>query len=128
MTRMNRWLASLGSVLLPSLVHAQVYQTDDVTSSAGSGAAALGGLVFIGIMLVVGLAVFVFWLMMLIDVIRREFPNQNDKILWLVLIIIFGILGAIIYYFAGRSKGTIPAKPPPAAAASPTPPPPPPAA
>lgn len=116
----RRVLGTLGASLLPQLALAQTY--DYSTGDSVSGAAALGGLAFLIIWLVVGIAAFVFWLVMLIDAIRREFSNPNDKVLWIVLMVIFGILGAIIYYFAGRPKGTLPQGPKPAAASSPPPP------
>jgi hypothetical protein len=42
-----------------------------------------------------------FWLWMLIDAIKREFEN---KVLWIILIILLGFLGAILYFFIVRRK------------------------
>jgi hypothetical protein len=42
-----------------------------------------------------------FWLWMLIDCIRREFDN---KIVWIIVIIALGGLGAILYYFMIKRK------------------------
>ena len=38
----------------------------------------------------------VFWLWMLIDCIKRDF---KDKILWIILIVLLHLLGAVLYYF-----------------------------
>lgn len=44
-----------------------------------------------------------FWLWMLIDCIKRKF---DDKTMWLLLIIFFNLIGAVLYYFTVR-KGLI---------------------
>lgn len=49
--------------------------------------------VFIGILL------FVFWLWMLIDCLKRDFKGNYDKIVWVLVLIFLHILGALIYYF-----------------------------
>ncbi len=61
------------------------------------GATAIS-LVFIGVFFIVGLLFFIFWLWMLISVIRR--PSFPDKIVWVLVVLLLQILGAIIYYFA----------------------------
>ena len=40
---------------------------------------------------------FVFWLVMLIHACSNDIPN---KVLWIVLLFLFGIIAAIVYYFA----------------------------
>ena len=44
----------------------------------------------------------VFWVMMIIDVLKREFKNENDKMMWMLLIVFTHFIGALIYYVAGR--------------------------
>ena len=46
----------------------------------------------------------IFWIMMLIDVIKRDFSKENDKIVWLLVIIFLGIIGAIVYYFVVKKE------------------------
>ena len=41
----------------------------------------------------------IFWIFMLVDVIKRKFKVENDKILWLLIVILAGVLGSIIYFF-----------------------------
>ncbi len=60
------------------------------------------GMFGIGFMAVMGifvLAVIAFWIWMLIDCIQREFPpqDQNAKIIWILVIIFAGWIGALIY-------------------------------
>lgn len=36
---------------------------------------------------------------MLIDVAKRNFKKENDKIVWIIIVVLAGIIGALIYYF-----------------------------
>ena len=51
---------------------------------------------------VVGIFFFVFWILMLVDVIQRKFKKDNDKIIWILIIVFTNWVGAIIYYFVVR--------------------------
>ena len=66
----------------------------------------LGILGMIGILLAIAVGVFffVFWVSMLVDCLKRRFRNDNDRILWTLVIIFVGLLGAIIYYFVVKEK------------------------
>ena len=110
-------------------------QTSSSASSDAATSALCGGfgllyLACYGIIIIAAIALFVFWLIMLIDCIQRqeaEFPNSsgNSKTMWLVALLvawIFGLnwLAAILYYFmvkrkAPRGKATSSAPPPPPA-------------
>ena len=60
--------------------------------------------VIIGFFVLSGIALFIFWLWMLIDCIKRDFTKSNDKIVWILVIIFTQIIGAIIYYFVVKKK------------------------
>jgi len=66
----------------------------------------LGILGAIGILLAVALGVFffIFWVSMLVDCLKRRFKNDNDKLVWTLVIIFVGLLGAVIYYFVVKEK------------------------
>ncbi len=68
------------------------------------------GLIF-AILGIVGLAVLIFWVWMLIDCIKRDFEN---KVVWILILVFTGILGAIIYYFVVKRKASAPPSGPPA--------------
>ena len=51
------------------------------------------------IMPILALAGFIFWLMMLIDAIKNQ---DENKVMWIILIIFLNFLGALIYYFVGK--------------------------
>ncbi len=51
----------------------------------------------------------VVWIIMLIDVVKRpndQFPGggENTKTIWLVVVILTGGIGAIVYYFVVKKK------------------------
>ncbi|MBU0466842.1 MAG: PLD nuclease N-terminal domain-containing protein [Nanoarchaeota archaeon] len=46
----------------------------------------------------------IFWIWMIVDCAQRNFKNENDKILWILVIVLAGIIGAIIYYFVVKHK------------------------
>ena len=73
--------------------------------TAGVGLA-IGMLIFWIVFMGLG---FVLWLWALIDCIRREFTNPNDKIIWILVVLLLWIIGPIIYLIVGKKKGTIPA-------------------
>ena len=69
------------------------------------------GLLIAAIWLVIvlfGLALTVFWVVEIVDVLRREFADANMKIVWLLVVIFLHGLGAIIYYFVGKPTGRLP--------------------
>jgi hypothetical protein len=55
----------------------------------------------------IGLAVTAFWIWMLIDCIQNEPSTGNDKLIWVLVIVLLGWVGAAIYFFVRR-----PSRPP----------------
>lgn len=51
---------------------------------------------------IVGIIVLIFWIFMIVDCARRTFKNKAEKIIWIVVIVLAGWLGALIYYIAVR--------------------------
>jgi glucan phosphoethanolaminetransferase (alkaline phosphatase superfamily) len=101
--------ALLGSALalLPSVANAQTDTTlsttavDTAAVTTASAGLAVGSMIFIGVISVIGLALFIFWIFMIIDVFKRtNWKQPSDKTLWIVIVILLGYLGAIVYYFA----------------------------
>ena len=69
----------------------------------------LGGMIFSWVMLgliIAGISVFcfVFWVLMVIDCVKRKFKDDSEKIVWLLVIIFAGIIGALIYFFVVKKK------------------------
>jgi uncharacterized membrane protein len=81
------------------------------------------------IIFVLGLAAFAFWIWAIVDVVRVPDDSMfkaGNKLVWILVIVITGVIGAIIYLVVGRpapgSRGG--AMSPPAAPDRPPPPPP----
>ncbi len=49
-------------------------------------------------------ALFAFWIWMLINCIKNENLSGNEKVAWVLVIALTHLLGAIIYFFAGRTR------------------------
>lgn len=122
--------ASLAAGLVPSVALGQ--------TSSSDGAAAVAGLslftLFSSFMCLIYAAVFVLgvgsmvlWLVALIDLVQRadsEFPsaiagqpNANEKVMWLLVVLLAGSIGALVYYLtimrkAPRGRGNTPTVPP----------------
>lgn len=46
----------------------------------------------------------VFWILMLVDVAKRNFTKKDDKIIWVLIVALLGVIGALIYYFVVKRK------------------------
>jgi len=55
-------------------------------------------LIYFAVLALIVLAL-IFWIFMIIDVAKRKFKNETDKIAWILIIIFTYVIGAIIYYF-----------------------------
>ena len=114
MKRSFKTFVALSAGTITMLTATPAYaQYDD----AVGGGIAIFSLICWGLFMLLALALTVLWVWMLIDSIaRQEYeypPNAGSKVLWIVLIILFGQLAAIIYYFMVFKKmkrGTV--KPP----------------
>lgn len=47
----------------------------------------------------IGILLFVFWLWMLVDCLKRDFKGDYDKVVWVLVMIFLHLLGALVYYF-----------------------------
>ncbi len=52
-----------------------------------------------------GLAVFAFWIWMLIHAAQNKGLSEGEKVVWVLIIVLVHFLGAVIYFFVGRPKG-----------------------
>ena len=66
-------------------------------------AAELAGilLIMLIVLLIAAIAILgtVFWIWMIIDCAKRDFKKDNDKVIWILVIVLLQLIGAIIYYF-----------------------------
>lgn len=54
--------------------------------------------------MIIGLAIFIFWLWALLDIVRSDFKDSATKIIWFILVFFLYFLGVAIYYFFGRDQ------------------------
>jgi len=68
---------------------------------------------FMAVFGIAGLAMFGFWLWMLIDAIQHTPSENNLRLIWILVIVLTGIIGALIYFFMQRPKNRAEAEAPP---------------
>ena len=62
------------------------------------------GIALIGFFVLLALALTVLWIWMLIEAATKEPDEGNDKIVWILIIVLLGQLGALIYFFVRRPQ------------------------
>ena len=55
------------------------------------------------ILLFIGL-LFATWIWAIVDIVKSEFRGENDKVLFLILVLLLPFVGTIIYFIVGRPK------------------------
>ena len=64
----------------------------------------IGGFILLILLIVIIiLLMFVFWIWMLIDCLKRKFSSDTEKIVWVLVIIFLGAIGAAVYFFVVKS-------------------------
>lgn len=82
------------------------YTYDSGVSDAAAAGLGIGLMIFWGIFMIIGLLFFILWIMMLVDAIKRQWPERTT---WLIILIVSFFLGlhwlaAILYYFLVKKK------------------------
>jgi hypothetical protein len=65
-------------------------------------------LFFLAFLGLVALALFVFWIWMLIDAIQNKGLTDGEKIGWVLAIVFLHFLGGLLYLLIGRPKRNAP--------------------
>ena len=77
---------------------------EPATTGAAVGGLAIGFVIFFFFLwfaiIALGIFLFVFWILMIVDVAQRKFKNENDKIVWILIVALLSWIGALVYYFA----------------------------
>ena len=50
--------------------------------------------------IIIGLALLIFWIWAIIDCAKRNFRNDLEKIIWILIIIFTSWVGALVYFIA----------------------------
>ena len=99
---MRKLIGILSVALLPIISFAHDYISGGLGHGEFESSRSVWGgllvLIFTPVILIIlGICLFVFWLMMLIDAIKHS--PEKTKIVWVLVIIFTHIVGAFVYYF-----------------------------
>ncbi|HSY17485.1 MAG TPA: PLDc N-terminal domain-containing protein [Candidatus Acidoferrales bacterium] len=70
-----------------------------------------GGIIMLMLLLCMiplAIAIFIFWICMLVSAIQNKGLAEGEKVAWVLVIALLHLLGAIIYFFVGRPKRNTP--------------------
>jgi hypothetical protein len=56
------------------------------------------------LVLLLGLLGAIFWLWMLMDCVTKESNQGNDRVVWVLIILLTNIIGALMYWFFRRPQ------------------------
>jgi hypothetical protein len=87
------------------------------------------GAAFLVFFLLLGLAGFALWIWAIVDVVRvpdESMFKAGNRLVWVLIVVLAGFVGAIVYLIVGRPAGGAAAPQPASPAVQPPPPPPPP--
>lgn len=102
---MANLIAVLSNLVLFTLAQAP---SSAQSASGGQVAGGIGAILFCLFFIVaaaIGVLSLVLWIWMLVDAATRNFENDSEKIVWVIIIVLTGVVGALIYLVIGRSRG-----------------------
>jgi len=59
---------------------------------------------FMAIWLLIGLVVFIAWVLTIVDIVRSDFTTPSNKTVWVILVVLIPFLGMLLYYIFGLSQ------------------------
>ena len=65
---------------------------------------ALFPFMFMGVFFLIGILGMIFMVWMLIDCVQRKFKKDNDRVIWVLIIVLLNWIGALVYYFVVKRK------------------------
>ena len=101
---MGKPVALLAGLLVASA--AVLLLASDVMAQESAGGEAVAAAIVLSILLLIVCVHLFIWA--LGDCVDRQFPGDNDKLIWILIIALAGVLGAIIYLVVGQKRGTRP--------------------
>lgn len=49
------------------------------------------------------LLMFALWIAAIIDIVRSNFSDQNQKLVWILIVVLVPLIGTILYFALGRT-------------------------
>ena len=65
---------------------------------------AAGLVIWLLFLIVIGIGGTALWIWMIVDCATNEGPEGNEKLVWILVIVMTGFIGALIYLLARRPK------------------------
>ncbi len=44
------------------------------------------------------------WIIALVDILKSNFKDSNNKILWVLVVILIPVIGSILYFIIGKNQ------------------------
>jgi hypothetical protein len=80
--------------------------------NGGDAFGAIFVLALLAVVIPIVLALFAFWIWMLISAVQNKGLTEGEKIAWVLVIVFVHWLGALLYFFIGHPKRNTPLVPP----------------
>lgn len=61
-------------------------------------------ILFILPILILSFGFTIVWIIAIVDIAKSEYKNPNDKIVWLLLVVLLPLFGVILYFILGRDQ------------------------
>lgn len=62
------------------------------------------GILFGFFAMMIGLGLTVIWVLAIVEIVRSEFQDKTERLVWLLLVILLPLIGTILYLMIGRKQ------------------------
>lgn len=62
------------------------------------------GAIFGFFAMMIGLGFTLIWVLALIEIVRSEFQSKDERLIWLLIVILLPFIGTILYFAMGRKQ------------------------
>ena len=62
------------------------------------------GILFAFLCMMIGLGFTVIWVLAIVEIVKSEFQDKNERLIWLLLVILLPFIGTILYLMIGRKQ------------------------
>ena len=53
---------------------------------------------------ILGIAALIVWIWALVDILKSDFKEPINKLIWLSVVFVLNLFGVLLYYFIGRNQ------------------------
>jgi len=61
----------------------------------------IGYIVALGIIAIIAIPLLILWIKTVVEIIQSDYEGEN-KVIWLIIVLMAGLMGIILYYIIGR--------------------------